>query len=382
MKRLKGKNASLYIWQQEKWPCLSWRYEDLAEQLGRARFCQGKLISRVGSLGLALDLEAQALVLTEEAVGTSAIEGERLDRQSVRSSVARHLGLPTAGLPAPDRRADGLVDMLLDATVHYDEPLTPERVKGWHAALFPTGYSGLHRIRVGRWRGPEPMRVVSGPIGRETVHFEAPPSDRVEMEMKGFFEWWKESRGSVEGFIRAGVAHFYFVTIHPFEDGNGRVARALTDMALAQDENLDKRFYSLSSQIMAERDAYYEILERSQRGNCNITEWLSRFQGCSERAIGRSEVLISKILIKADFWRQHGEVSMSERQRKVVNRLLDAGPGGFEGGLSTRKYVSLAKVSRATAYREICDLVEKGILRASGGGGRSTSYDLVWPNEV
>lgn len=370
-----------YVWQQKKWPNLSWRYEDLAEQLGRTRLCQGKLISKVNAIGLASGEEARAEVLIEEAVKTSAIEGEQLDRQSVRSSVARHLGLPTAGLPPPDRRADGLVEVLLDATVYYEEPLTSERVKGWQAALFPTGYSGLHRILVGDWRGPEPMRVVSGPVGREVIHFEAPPSARVEMEMKNFLGWWKTSLGNVEGFIRAGVAHFRFVTIHPFEDGNGRIARALTDMALAQDERLDKRFYSFSSQIMAERGEYYDTLERSQRGDGDITEWLLWFLSCSERAINNSEKLVSRVLMKAAFWRKHAQTTISERQRKVINKLLDAGPGGFEGGLTTRKYVSLTEVSRATAYREISDLVDKGVLNLRGGQGRSVSYDLVWSRE-
>lgn len=376
MKR--NKPQPQFIWQGLKWPDLTWSAERLALQLGRTRLCQGKLLSKIAALGLALGEEARVEVLTEEAIKTAAIEGEQFDRPSVRSSVARRLGLPTAGLPSPDRRADGLVEVLLDATVHFDRPLTVERIKSWHAALFPAGYSGLHRIRVGRWRGPEPMRVVSGPIGKETIHFEAPPSDGVEKEVRHFLAWWRKSLRDVEGFIRAGIAHFRFVTIHPFEDGNGRIARAITDMALAQDENLDKRFYSLSMQIMAERNDYYDVLEKTQRGDGDITEWLLWFLGAAERAIHSSETLISRVLAKAEFWREHHQTSMSERQRKVVTRLLDAGPGGFEGGLTTRKYVSMTGVSRATAYREISDLEEKRILRPLGGRGRSVSYELLW----
>lgn len=371
-----------YVWQSDSWPELGWDIGTLVKQLGKTRLLQGKLISQVTALGLTLSREAQAEILTEEAVQSAAIEGDRLNRESVRSSVARHLGLPTGGLAPPDRQADGLVTVLLDATVHSAQTLSAKRMMGWHAALFPTGYSGLHRIRVGKWRGPGPMRVVSGPVGHETIHFEAPSTSQVKKEMAQYFSWWKQSLGQVEGFLRAGIAHFYFVTIHPFDDGNGRLARALTDMALAQDEQLPQRFYSLSSQIMTERSEYYDVLERTQHGDGDITAWLIWFLECSERAIKRSEKLIAKTLTKAKFWQQHGQAIMNERQRKVVNRLLDAGQGGFAGGLTTRKYVSLAKVSRATAYREISDLVEKKILQQSETKGRSVSYDLIWPDRT
>jgi len=367
-----------YIWQSRHWPNLVWNADQVEQQLGRTRFCQGKLLSKIDAVGVALSQEARADVLTEEAVKTSAIEGEQIDRQSVRSSVARHLGLSTVGLPSPDRQTDGLVEVLLDATVHFARPLTVQRLKGWHAALFPTGYSGLHRIRAGDFRGPEPIRVVSGPVGHETIHFEAPPSKKVKGEIRSFLAWWQKSLRSVEGFIRAGIAHFHFVTIHPFEDGNGRIARALTDMALAQDEKLEKRFYSLSMQIMAERKDYYDVLEKTQRGDGDITNWLLWFLRCAERSIKNSEVLISKILSKAEFWRRHVETPISERQRKVVNRLLDTGPCGFEGGLTTRKYVSMTGASRATAYREIANLVQHGMLCPREGRGRSVSYDLVF----
>ncbi|HLP59813.1 MAG TPA: Fic family protein, partial [Candidatus Deferrimicrobium sp.] len=337
---------------------------------------QGKLLSKVQSLGLSLSRETQAEILTEEAIKTTSIEGQVLDRDSVRSSVARRLGLSTAGLPAPDRYADGLVEVLLDAAANYNKPLTAERLKGWQAALFPTGYSGLHRIRTGEWRGAEPMQVISGPIGREHVHFEAPPADRIEEEMKRFFSWWTDSLGKIEGLLRAGMGHFYFITIHPFEDGNGRIARALTDMALAQDEGLPVRFYSLANRIMAERETYYDILEQTQKGNGDITGWLLWFLGCMERAIGYSETLVNSVLSKATFWQNYTQCTLSNNQRKVINRLLDAGPGGFEGGLTTRKYVSLTRVSRATAYREITDLVDKGILVPNPGKGRNISYRL------
>lgn len=336
------------------------------------------MLSKVRALGMDLSQEAQAEILVEETIKTAAIEGETLNRDSVRSSVARHLGLPAAGLPAAERYVDGLVDLLLDATAHYDKPLSAKRLKSWQAALFPTGFSGLNRLRTGKWRGPEPMRVVSGPIGREKIHFQAPPMERIDTEMKQFLSWWKQSFNNTEGLLRAGIAHFRFITIHPFEDGNGRIARALTDMTLAQDERLRVRFYSFSSQIMEERDEYYTILEQCQKGDGDITKWLLWFLGCFVRAVEHSEILISKVLTKAEFWQRHTQTIMNKRQRKVVNRLFDAGKGGFEGSLTTRKYVSIAKVSRATAYREISDLISKNVLLQNQGKGRNISYDLVW----
>ena len=367
-----------YVWQRANWPNFSWQNDKLLHPVGRTRFCQGRLLSRIRGLGMNLSQEAQAEILTEETIKTAAIEGQSLSRNSVRSSVARRLGLPIAGLPSAERHVDGLVEMILDATARYNEPLTAERLKGWQAALFPTGFSGLRRIRTGTWRGPVPMQVVSGPVGREKVHFEAPPADRIGEEITQFLSWWEASLDNTEGLLRAGIAHFRFITIHPFEDGNGRIARALTDMALAQDERLSKRFYSLSAQIMAERDQYYKILEQCQKGDDDITAWLLWFLGCLERAVKNSETLISKVLAKADFWQRHGQTPMNDRQRKVVNRLLDAGQGGFEGGLTTKKYVSIAKTSRATAYREISDLVGKRVLMQNEGKGRNVSYDLVW----
>ena len=369
-----------YVWQHTNWAAFTWNNDVLVQPLGRARLCQGGLLSKVDALGLKFSGEAQAEILIEETVKTAAIEGQTLHRDSVRSSVARRLGLPTVGLPARDRTADGLVDVQLDATTNYEAPLTSERLMAWQAALFPTGYSGLRKIRTGQWRGPEPMQVVSGPVGKEKVHFEAPPDERVEGEIRDFLHWWEKESKEIEGLLRAAIAHFRFVTIHPFEDGNGRIARALTDMALAQDEKLGSRFYSLSTRIMTERDEYYRVLERCQKGEGDITDWLVWFLNCFERAVEHSETLISIVLAKARFWQRHGQTLLNERQRKVVNRLLDAGPDGFEGGLTTRKYVSMAKVSRATAFREISALVERQVLRQNPGRGRSVNYDLIWPD--
>ncbi|MBN1688535.1 MAG: Fic family protein [Candidatus Omnitrophica bacterium] len=368
-----------YIWQLKEWPKLVWKAGDLLRLLGEARLEQGKLLSKVSGLGFKLKDEAQADVLTEEVVKTSAIEGEKLNPEQVRSSVARHLGLPTAGLPSSSRSIDGLVEVLLDATQNYSKPLTANRVKRWQAALFPTGQSGLRKIRAGKWRRPDDeMQVVSGPIGREKVHYEAPPGEKLDKEMKQFFDWWQSSLKTEDGLLRSGVAHFYFVTIHPFEDGNGRIARALTDMALAQDENLPIRYYSLSSQIMGDRDDYYNTLEKAQKAGPDITEWLEWYLKCYVRAVQKSETLTAKVMAKTDFWQEHRETEINQRQRKVLNRLLDAGDGGFQGGLTTRKYVSMTKTSRATAFREISDLLEKGLLKQNKPKGRSVSYDLNW----
>lgn len=371
-------NGEKYIWQNKNWKNFSWNSDALLPLLGKTRQTQGKILVRLKALGAPLTNQAQADILTEEAVKTSAIEGEVLSRDSVRSSVARHLGLSQAGLPRAARHVDGLVEILLDATQNYNKPLSVKRLQSWHAALFPTGYSGLQKIRVGKWR-VKPMQIVSGPVGKEKVHYLAPPAENLDSEMKDFLVWWEQSRGKVEGFLRAAIAHFWFVVIHPFDDGNGRVARVLTDMALAQDEKLQLRFYSFSSQIMEERADYYRTLENCSRGTNDVTMWLSWFLGCLMRSMEKSESLVVTVLAKADFWQRFNQTAMNERQRKVVNRLLDAGQGEFQGGLTTRKYVSLAKTSRATAFREIADLLEKKVLRLNPEGkGRSVSYDLNW----
>ncbi len=367
-----------YIWQSKSWPELTWNNDQLLQPLSRCRLLQGKLLGRLASIDFKLSRESYAELLIEETIQTACIEGQILDRESVRSSVVRRLGIDAA-MATPDRRTDGLVEVLMDATEHHDVQLTTERLKSWQAALFPTGYSGLHRVITGDWRGSDPMRIVSGPVGRESVHYEAPPFDRLDDEINGFLKWWTESRDTTEGILRAGIAHFRFVTIHPFEDGNGRISRAITDMAMAQDEKMRQRFYSLSAKIMAERKNYYMILEKTQKGDGDITEWLVWFLECFSGAIESAEKTVHNILIKSAFWNRHSRTLLNERQQKVINRLLDAGKGGFEGGLTTRKYVSMARVSRATAQREIRDLVEKRVLAPNPGGGRSTSYDLVWP---
>jgi Fic family protein len=367
-----------YLWERPDWANFRWKNDSIIRSLGKCRLLQGKLLGKITGLGLNLETQTQVEILSEETLMTAAIEGENFDIKTIRSSVARKLGLPLAGL-STDRHIDGLISVLLDASQRHDVPLTEERLLGWHASLFPTGYSGMYKITVGKWRGPQLMRVVSGPVGRETIHFEAPPADLIPAEISDFLEWWNESRDNLEGLLRAAIAHFRLVTIHPFEDGNGRIARALTDMALSQDDRQSIRYYSLSSQIMAERDAYYNVLERCQKGDGDITQWLDWFLGCFGRAIQRSEALLKNVLDKAAFWKTHADDSLSERQRKVINRMLDTGKGAFEGGLTTRKYVSLADVSRATAFREMEQLVALGILKQNPGKGRSASYDLNWP---
>lgn len=373
------KQLTQWIWQKPHWPAFTWRAEEILTLLSRARFLQGKLLAKVLNMGFEHKREASADILIEEAVKTAEIEGEQLSRESVRSSVARHLGLSTIGLPKPSRFIDGLVSVLIDATCHYDKALTADRLKSWQAALFPTGFSGLLRIQTGDWRSSEePMQVVSGPMGRESVHFEAVPGPSVENEMNRFLNWWESRFEKEDGLLRAGLAHFYFVTIHPFEAGNGRLARALTDMALAQDEHLPIRYYSLSSQIMKEREQYYEILERCQRGDGDVTPWLVWFLGCYSRAVEASTMLISDVLAKSAFWQYFSQISINARQRKAINLLLDAGKDHFMGGLTTRKYVSINKVSRATAFREISDLIEKKMIIQNPSKGRSVSYDLNW----
>lgn len=376
MKRLLSRNMKTYIWQLNDWPTLTWDTDKLLTPLGECRLLQGKLLSRVSGLGMTLDHQAQAEILVEEAIKTSAIEGELLDLRSVRSSVARRLGLPSAGMPV-DRRIDDLVSVLVDATQNFDKSLTQERLWGWQAALFPSGYSGMHKIKVGGWRdSEEPMRVVSGPIGREKIHFEAPPTEQLDGEMKRFFVWFDKSLGSVEGIVRAALVHLWFVTIHPFDDGNGRLARALTDMALTQDDKQRVRYYSLSTQIMAEREGYYDILEMTQKGSGDITDWLVWFMGCFARAIERSEDIMNGVFSKSEFWKTHAQTQLTERQKKVINRLLDAGADGFEGGMTTQKYASMTHISRATAFRELDQLLELGILKRVGQG-RSVRYELV-----
>ena len=366
-----------WIWQQPDWPTFHWNDTIVLPWLSRARLAQGKVLGAVRMLDAGLTREALVAILIEDGITTSAIEGEKLDLDAVRSSVARHLGLPSAGLPTAPRAVDGLVEILLDASRHYDQPLTLERVCGWQAGLFPTGYSSLRQIRVGRLRGDDPMQVVSGPMGREKLHFLAPPRAGLAKQVKGFFTWFNKPDPNVDGLVRAGLAHLWFVTLHPFEDGNGRLARAITDMAIAQDEQQPMRFFSLSAQILRERESYYEQLESTQRGSLDITAWLVWFLTQIEAACTDADNVVANTLGKARFWLRHQQNELNERQRKVLNRLLDAGPQGFEGGMTNRKYMSLTGVSRATATRELAALVEKGCLNPAGAGGRATAFELA-----
>ncbi|NDY74531.1 DUF4172 domain-containing protein [Desulfobacter hydrogenophilus] len=369
-----------YIWKYKAWPNFTWESDALLKPLGDVRFNQGSLIAQIRELGFDIQQTARVDVLVEEALKTSAIEGEILDPDAVRSSVGRQLGLPDAGLKyVQDQKADGLVQILMDATNNYHQELTSKRLFAWHAALFPTGYSGMIQINVAQWRDDKdgPMQVVSGPIGNQTVHFEAPPAHLIENEMKSFFSWINE-KTRTDGILKAALAHLWFISIHPFDDGNGRIARTLTDMLLARDENSPKRFYSLSSQIMAERNEYYDILNSTQIENLEITNWLIWFLECMNRAILNSNSLLERIMIKARFWKTFAQTLLNNRQTKVINRLLDAGPNGFDGGLKNKKYMGISHTSRATAQRELADLVQKKVLVRLPGGGRSASYDLNW----
>ncbi|MBN2718081.1 MAG: Fic family protein [Deltaproteobacteria bacterium] len=363
-----------YIWQLAKWPQFVFDANELLVLLGRVRRLQGELLARAHGMGL----EAKVSVITDEAVTTAAIEGERLDRTRVRSSVARRLGLSTAGMPGIDRNADGLIEVLLDATEQFNVPMTQKRLKSWQAALFPTGYSGMYEIRVGKWRyGDDPMQVVSGRAGRERVHFEAPPSERIPNEVSAFLNWLNHPPRQMDGIVRAAIAHLYFVTIHPFDDGNGRIARAITDYVLAADEGTGRRLYSMSLQISKDRDRYYEVLEQTQKGNLNVTVWLKWFFAALESAMATSISQMDKAIDTGTFWASVAEIPLNERQRQVVARLLEAGPSGFEGGLNNRKYVGMTKVSRETAKRDLVDLVKKRILIPTTASGRSVAYELT-----
>ena len=367
-----------YIWQNPEWCNLKYDAKSLIEPLANTRKIQGNLLGKIAQLNLNQETEAEAEVLVEEAVRTSEIEGMVLNRDSVRSSVAVRLGLPHGLNVKIDRNADGLVAVLLDAVRKNEAPLTLQRLNGWQASLFPTGYSGLKRVRTGRLRGSESMRVVSGPAGREKIHFEAPGEEQAKSELKAFMAWWKHSYGSMDGILRAAAAHLRFITIHPYEDGNGRLARALTDMALAQDEKMKVRFYSVSSQIVKDREEYYHVLERVQNCRADVTEWFLWFLTCVGNAVKNSDTLIATVFKRAEFWKKHAHTQLNDKQRKAVLKLLEAGPNGFVGGLTTRKYVAITKTSRATAFREINDLLEKRVLRHAEGKGRSVSYEVVW----
>ena len=346
----------------------------MADALAGVRYKQGRLVGRMQALGFDLRQEAVLETLTQDVHKTSDIEGERLELGEVRSSLGRRLGIEVGGLRNVEERVEGVVEMMLDATANYDRPLTRERLWGWQAALFPTGRSRLRRIIVGGWRDDStgPMQVVSGPLGRERVHYEVPAAGRIDDEIEVFLDWFNTDMDT-DGVLRAALAHLWFVTIHPFEDGNGRVARAIADMALARSEGSSQRFYSMSSQIRAERSGYYRILERTQKGTTDVSEWMGWFLGCLGRAIDRAETTLAVVLTKARFWGDVEAVPLNERQRRVLNRLLD----GFEGKLTTSKWAKLAKCSQDTALRDITSLINHGILVRGPAGGRSTNYHLA-----
>jgi len=371
-----------YIHQIEGWPDFKWDSETLASLLADIRYKQGRLLGQMELQGFKLhhlQEEANLVTLTAEVVKSSAIEGETLDPEQVRSSIARHLGMDIGGTPHIARHIDGMVEMMLNATQHYSEPLTEDRLFGWHAALFPTGRSGMRDITVGAWRPPEggPMQVVSGPMGREKVHFEAPEAERIQDEMTPFLEWFN-TPSKLDPVLKAAIAHFWFVTIHPFSDGNGRMARAIAEIALARADESMERYYSMSAQIESERNAYYDSLKNGQQMTLDITRWVVWFLECLGRAIDDAQNTLAAILRKARIWEKANALSINPRQHAIITRLLDH----FQGNLNTSKYAKLAKCSSDTALRDIRDLLDMGILIQNRGGGRSTNYRLAEPDET
>jgi len=362
-----------YIHQKNTWPHFTWKNKGLLVTLGKVRNMQGKLTGKMESLGFALRNEAILETLTLDVLKSTEIEGEILNPEQVRSSIARHLGMNISGLVASDRNVDGMVEMMLNATQQYKKRLTSERLFDWHSALFPTGRSGMSKITVGNWRNDSagPMQVVSGAMGKEKVHFQAPDASNLENEMKAFLNWFN-NEDNLDPVIKAGLAHLWFVTIHPFDDGNGRIARALTDMLLARSDGSSQRFYSMSAQIRLERKNYYEILENTQKGNLDVTDWLQWFLSCLMNALNTTDKTLAKVLYKSQFWKKHATTILNERQKRLLNKLLD----GFDGKLTSSKWAKIAKCSADTALRDIQDLITKEILRKEPAGGRSTNYEL------
>ena len=371
------RSSPRYIHELPEWPKFRWDRDSLASTLATVRHQQGRLIGRMEGLGFSLQQEATLEALTEETIKSSEIEGEKLDVEQVRSSIARRLGMDVAGVDAVDRGVEGVVELMLDATRNYEQPLTPDRLFGWHASLFPAGRSGMRKLRVGAWRDDStgPMQVVSGPVGRERVHFEGPAAKRLDREMRAFLRWFNEGTGPAvaDDVLKAGLAHLWFATIHPFDDGNGRIARAIADLTLARSEHTSQRFYSMSAQICRERKAYYEILERTQKATLDVTPWIEWFLVCLRRAIDGAQTTLAAVLQKARFWQAVRDVPLTDRQRLMLNRLLD----GFEGTLTTSKWAQIATCSTDTALRDILDLVQRGVLVRNPGAGRSTSYSLA-----
>lgn len=364
---------SIYIWQQKEWPHFMWDDAKLSFKLGRVRSLQGKLVGKMSALGFDLKNCAMLDALTADITKSSEIEGEILNSDQVRSSVARHLGIEIEGLPEADRYIDGVVQVMIDATQNYMQPLTDERFFNWHAALFPTGRSGVYKITVADWRqGSEPMQVISGAMGKEKIHYQAPDSGTVPLQMKLFLGWANAAQ-KIDPVLKAAITHLWFVTIHPFDDGNGRISRTITDLFLARADEMPHRFYSMSAEIRKQRKGYYDILEKTQKGGLDITGWLEWFLDCLEVALLDTEKSVSTILQKAAFWDKHRLVSMNERQIKMVNLLWD----GFDGKLTSSKWGKIIKCSPDTALRDIQDLIAKDVLRKTDEGGRSTNYELV-----
>ena len=363
----------MYIYNNQNWPIFEWNSEKLLPLLSYVRNRQGKLIGKMGALGFELQNEANLEILTIEIIKSTEIEGEFLDREQVRSSIARRLGLDISGLVYSERNVDGIVDLLLDATRDYDKELNKERIFSWHAALFPTGQSGMYKIITGNWRDDStgPMQVVSGALGKEKVHYQAPPAVQLENEMRIFFDWFNLEQ-NIDSVLKAAIAHLWFVTLHPFEDGNGRISRALSDMLLARSDEQSYRFYSMSTQIRKVRNSYYDILEKTQKSSLDITNWLEWFLNSLLHSIEDSEKLLEKVIYKHVFWLSHSKVTINGRQRKILNMLMD----DFEGVLNTTKWAKIGKCSQDTALRDIQDLIEKGILTKTEQGGRSTNYEL------
>lgn len=361
-----------YIYQYDQWPHFTWDDNEIQVILGKVRHLQGKVFGQMGALGFSLKEETMLSTLTLDVLKSSEIEGEMLNYEQVRSSIARRLGMEYAGMVHADRSVEGVVEMMLDATQRYNETLDHERIFGWQAALFPTGWSGMHRIDTGCYRSGE-MQIVSGPMGKEKVHYKAPSPERVKREMDIFLDWFN-SEPRVDEVLKAAIAHFWFIIIHPFDDGNGRIARAISDMLLARSEDSSQRFYSLSNQILTEKKVYYGVLQKVQHSEGDITEWLTWFLNCLYRALISTEETLKRVLYKAEFWDKHKETILNSRQRLMLNKLLD----GFDGKLKTSKWAKIAKCSADTALRDIKDLIEKGILKQEDSGGRSTNYELVY----
>lgn len=360
-----------FIYEHENWSDFTWKEKAIQVVFGEVRLMQGKIIGKMNALGFSAKEEATLTALTLDVVKSSEIEGELLNYDQVRSSIARRLGINTAGLVPSSRHIEGVVEMMLDATQRFSLPLTDSRLFGWHAALFPTGYSGPYKIEVGRYRTSE-MQVVSGAMGKEKVHYEAIKPEMVRVEMDKFLDWVNNEQ-RIDPVIKAAIAHFWFMIIHPFDDGNGRIGRAITDMLLARAEGSGERFYSMSSQILAEPKRYYEILQKVQHCSGDITEWLDWFLHCLKNAMLTTESTTQSILRKAEFWKRHEHTTINERQRLMLNKLFD----GFEGKLKTSKWAKISKTSTDTALRDINDLIEKGILQRTDEGGRSINYELV-----